>query len=203
MVGSQARRLIAAAGVFALAGCRTGTIPRSTSPARAPQRTASIAPPSMPPVRGVAMIHNAHCGGAMLTPEQQARLSRPAARVAFVVLPGSHNTAAAPVARFTTDEAGGFELPSLPAGTYCVVRAANQLSAKREAELLALPPAPPLPPIPPNKTVVDQACLKRLPLQCDATWKTGTQSFRPRVDLAGSRCPWNRPCTHYNGPLPP
>jgi hypothetical protein len=139
----------------------------------------------------------------MLTPEQQQRLNRPAAHISFVVLAGDHNTASAPAARFTTDETGGFDLPTLPAGTYCVVRAASQLSAEREAELLALPPPTAPPEVRPNGTLIDHECLKRLPLKCDAVWELGKPNFQPRVELAGAGCPWNQPCTRYRGPMPP
>src|SRR5690348_11312220 len=82
-------------------------------------RTPSPAPSTVARWRGISHRYNAHCGGAMLSRAQEAALTRPLPGVAFVVLRGEHNTAAAPVARFTTAEDGSFELPALAPGTYC------------------------------------------------------------------------------------
>lgn len=152
-------------------------------------------------MRGRAMFHDAYCGGAMPTPDRLSRLQRPASNVAFFVLAGTRNSSAEPVARFVTEPDGTFTLPELSPGTYCVVR--QPLTADEETRLLALPPPAPRPPPKTGQTDVDEVCLQRLRLQCDATWTVGGRNFVPSLSLSGSTCPWNRPCTRYHGPLPP
>jgi len=150
---------------------------------------------------GLVRIVDSHCGGAALRPEQQAALERPAGNMAFVVLRGARNTAAAPAARFATRANGTFDVPALEPGTYCVVH--QQISADEEARILALPPPGPHPPIPPGQEYLDEDCLARLPLGCDATWQVGSPQLEPSIWLAGRTCSWNRPCVEYDGPLPP
>lgn len=186
------RALWVLAFVFAACSSRRPTVPAEPAAAASPEWL------------GTAMVQDSHCGGARLTDEMMARLRRPAGGRTFVVLPGEKNSPATPVARFTTGPDGSFHLEPLPPSSYCVVEASRQLSKEQEARILAEPPVPRAPPLDAADTAaVDPECLRRLPLKCDAVWNTTQPRFRPDLWLPGHRCPWNRPCSTYRGPMPP
>ena len=65
-----------------LTGCVVGV-----APALVPDRPVDVAADALY-VRGTAVIRDAYCGGAVMTPEAKALLSRPAANLSLRLQPG-------------------------------------------------------------------------------------------------------------------
>lgn len=151
-------------------------------------------------VEGRAIVQDSHCGGARLTEEMVARLTRPAAKVEFHVLRGEFASKRKEDAVFRTDASGRFSL-KLPEGTWCVVQASRHAASPTEERLAALKT---IRPAPISEEGPNPDCLERISARCDKQLEVGPSDLRDvRITLPGTTCPWNRPCVKWSGSLPP
>jgi hypothetical protein len=131
-------------------------------------------------------------GGAAPAPEEverqrthnqaQENNPQPLAGVAFVVIPGSKNSPAPPVAKFVPDGEGRFKV-TLPPGNYCIVKESRRPSA--DAGVVPMFSEP--------------SCLADLQAACDASWVVkGAADVSFTLTRTEGGPP---PC--YHGPSPP
>lgn len=82
---------------------------------------------------------------------------------------------------------GSFSI-QLPAGTYCFIEAAKKAQMKM--------------PVNDQYNTYDTACYRKNYNTCDFSVDVKSNISKIEIVLE-RRCPWNRPCVQYKGPLPP
>ncbi len=151
-------------------------------------------------VSGKVMQTSSYCGGAEISPEEQAALSKPKplAGKKFFVRKGNKNNLKEPVvATFVTDSSGAFMF-YLPPGEYSIVderkydkkyvaNIAKQYKKGSE-----------------NYDAADLNCLKNWVNTPDMVF-TVTGDGAKKIEVIYNRpCEWNTaPCINYRGPMPP
>lgn len=152
------------------------------------------------PVNIKVLQSSSYCGGAEISPEEMAEISkpRPHANKKCFVRKGSKNDVKAPVvATFTSDANGNFTL-SLPPGEYCIVDS-RKYDKKYIADI-----ARKYKKAGQYYSAADLNCLKAWLVTPDAVFIVKEEGENKIEVNYYTPCGWDTtPCIQYDGPLPP